>query len=104
MLIETLSIRPSGQPLLPDNKAAVYVHRRRAMHRRIIEQYRRDHTLCQRCLSDGRYTPAAEVHHIQPVAEGGATTERNLLALCLECHQTIHAIPTAKQLEFKAFS
>lgn len=50
---------------------------------------------CERCdlkapfnRSDG--TPYLEVHHIQPLAEGGADTVLNAAALCPNCHRECH--------------
>jgi DNA polymerase-1 len=34
-------------------------------------------------------TPAQEVHHIKPLADGGTHDERNLMALCTPCHSGI---------------
>lgn len=56
------------------------------------------HPLCQRCESEGRITPATEVHHIRPVEEAVGKAERerrmydphNLRALCRPCHVQTH--------------
>ena len=47
------------------------------------------HPLCEHCNSEGRLTAAEEVHHIQPLANGGTNDERNLMALCKSCHSRI---------------
>ena len=47
------------------------------------------HPLCEQCLSEGRLTPAEEVHHILPLANGGTNEEGNLMALCKSCHSKI---------------
>jgi hypothetical protein len=31
-----------------------------------------------------------EIHHIIPVRNGGASTEKNLIAICKNCHKKIH--------------
>lgn len=54
--------------------------------------------LCQRCLEEGRLTPAAEVHHIIPIEEGLTGTQctalaydpANVQALCHDCHVQTH--------------
>lgn len=46
----------------------------------------RDMRLCQVCLALGLLTPATEVDHIIPKAKGGADDERNLQAICTDCH------------------
>ena len=49
------------------------------------------HPLCEQCKSEGRLTAAEEVHHILPLANGGANDESNLMALCKSCHSKITA-------------
>jgi 5-methylcytosine-specific restriction enzyme A len=51
--------------------------------------------VCQGCnqtapfiRTDGR--PYLEVHHRQPLAEGGADTVENAIALCPNCHRERH--------------
>ncbi|MBC8673865.1 HNH endonuclease [Aeromonas hydrophila] len=39
-------------------------------------------------VSDG--TPYLEVHHIQPLANGGEDTIQNTMALCPNCHRKRH--------------
>jgi 5-methylcytosine-specific restriction enzyme A len=48
--------------------------------------YLAKHPLCEQCEKEGRLTPAAEVHHIVAVADGGSDAEENLMALCKPCH------------------
>lgn len=36
-------------------------------------------------------------HHVRPRAQGGSDTADNLLAVCLSCHQYIHARPAQAQ-------
>jgi hypothetical protein len=57
--------------------------------------------VCERCenqapfvKADGR--PFLEVHHIQPLAEGGADTILNTIALCPNCHRYLHYAVDAK--------
>ncbi|WP_354411979.1 HNH endonuclease signature motif containing protein [Marinobacterium sp. MBR-111] len=47
----------------------------------------RDKGLCQPCRRGGRVTPATEVDHIKPVAEGGTDADSNLEAICTSCHR-----------------
>ena len=47
----------------------------------------RDKGLCQNCLRHGRVTPATEVDHIVPVAQGGTDDLTNLEAICTSCHR-----------------
>jgi 5-methylcytosine-specific restriction protein A len=37
-------------------------------------------------LKHGLYVPAAEVHHLVPVDQGGSHDFSNLQALCQSCH------------------
>ena len=48
----------------------------------------RDSYLCQPCLATGRPTPAKEVDHIIPKAEGGTDDPENLQGICTPCHDT----------------
>jgi 5-methylcytosine-specific restriction protein A len=53
---------------------------------------RRDNYLCQcpDCLGgDKRLTPATEVDHIIPKAQGGGDHERNLRAVNTDCHKRL---------------
>jgi len=56
--------------------------------RRTSLAYRRDNPLCEDCLSEGRTTPADDVHHITPIRLDATLRldRRNLRALCRLCH------------------
>lgn len=58
--------------------------------KRIRDRYTEEHPLCERCLSEGRFTPVDEVHHILPVSKGGTHERTNLMSLCRSCHNKIH--------------
>ena len=53
-------------------------------------QLRRD-PLCARCLSLGRTTAAAEVHHVKGLRTHPllAFTPANMVSLCVPCHRTV---------------
>lgn len=57
---------------------------------------RRDHGLCQVCLSIGRYTPADQVDHIINKARGGTGADENLQSICRPCHQAKTAAEAMK--------
>lgn len=54
--------------------------------------------LCERCLEEGLYTPATEVHHAVPVEDALTRREKealmfdpgNLVSLCHACHVKEH--------------
>lgn len=46
----------------------------------------RDRHLCQPCLAIDRVTPATQVDHITPKANGGTDSTDNLQAICQPCH------------------
>ena len=48
------------------------------------------HPLCEECKERGRYVLATLVHHVKPLADGGTHDERNLMSLCVSCHERIH--------------
>lgn len=62
------------------------------------KSYRMQHPLCERCLANGIYTPATDIHHIVPISRAKdeltmwnfALNANNLMALCKECHCQIH--------------
>jgi 5-methylcytosine-specific restriction protein A len=54
--------------------------------RTIRDLYIAKHPLCEECFSQGKLTPADEVHHIVPVDQGGTHADENLQALCQSCH------------------
>lgn len=91
-----------GRVLVSDQRAAVRRHRDHARHRRLIALYSRTHVLCEACLLEGLPEPAEQVHHLVPVAHGGATEDGNLLAVCLACHERVGALPLIEQRALKA--
>lgn len=56
--------------------------------RRLSENYRREHPLCERCVEKDRTTPARHVHHRIPIKDAPTLRlERaNLMAVCVACH------------------
>lgn len=54
--------------------------------KRIRDRYIRNHPVCEICGEKA----AEEVHHVIPISEGGQHTDKNLMALCHECHKDIH--------------
>jgi 5-methylcytosine-specific restriction protein A len=73
--------------------------------KRIRDRYIAAHPLCEECKRQGKLTPAAEVHHILPLARGGTHDESNLMALCtpfphpsLQLHNPLHPYPCSVEL------
>ena len=58
--------------------------------RKIRDRYITAHPLCERCLTENRYTTADLVHHKKPLSEGGGNEESNLMSLCYSCHEKEH--------------
>ena len=56
----------------------------------IRDHYVIEHPLCEMCLEKGHLTPVDEVHHVLPIASGGAHEMINLMSLCKSCHTKIH--------------
>lgn len=65
----------------------------------VRKAYFQDHPLCERCLKEGRITPAHDIHHrLSPFAKGLTPEEKdrrafdwsNLMALCVDCHIKEH--------------
>jgi len=58
--------------------------------KRIRDRYIAAHPVCERCLAEGKFTPAQEVHHLQELSAGGDHAEENLCSLCKAHHSAIH--------------
>lgn len=81
-----------------NNKGKIY--RKAIMSRRWREMRRRKlsaQPLCERCLDEGRLTPATEVHHVRPVEDVPESAQlrllfdwHNLSSLCHDCHVKTH--------------
>ena len=67
--------------------------------KRIRQQYRGAHPLCERCLAQGRTTLATETHHRVNCGNDPdlQTAWGNLEALCSPCHAEHHAPEKAEQ-------
>lgn len=69
------------------------------MWKEVRKAYYEAHPLCERCLQEGRITPAHDIHHKLSCFKRGLTEEEkyrrafdpnNLMALCVECHIKEH--------------
>ena len=70
-----------------ESKAVYHSKRWQVVRKMYIES----HPVCEDCLKHRQFTPAEEVHHIVPLADGGAPyDESNLRSLCRCCHQKVH--------------
>ena len=58
--------------------------------KRIRDRKIKENPLCEECLKNGIYKAAEEVHHILPLADGGRSTQDNLMSLCRSCHLKMH--------------
>ncbi len=56
---------------------------------KMIEDYRKDHPLCEACKV---VKHADAVHHIRTRGAGGDNVPENLLSLCAEHHGEVHAM------------
>lgn len=69
-----------------------------AKWRHIRDDYLGTHHLCENCLKNRIYTPSQCVHHIVPIEDARDKIEmaslaynpNNLMALCIDCHVSIH--------------
>ena len=69
-----------------------------ARWQRLRRQMLAAHPQCELCVGERRYRPATEVHHRVPVLSVADSVSRqalmfdtgNLMALCHECHVTVH--------------
>jgi 5-methylcytosine-specific restriction protein A len=59
--------------------------------RKVRRLHLEEFPLCQRCMDQGRVTPATMVHHKQEVKAGGDPfATDNLESICLACHNVEH--------------
>ena len=52
-----------------------------------VQILKRDGYLCTACIERGRPTPATDVDHIKPKANGGSDEPDNLTSMCKPCHE-----------------
>ena len=77
-----------------------------ARWRHVRNSYFMEHPLCERCLSEGRTKETEEIHHVIPLKACGGDInyllqlafdyDNNLMAVCSQCHEDIHAEMRAK--------
>lgn len=71
--------------------------------RKLRDIYMKEHPLCEECLSQGKITPAQDIHHKESPFKNGETNHmllldyNNLQALCKECHGNKHSKQQGKQ-------
>jgi len=63
-----------------------------------------DHSLCESCSCELSNYKNAEYHHKQLYSEGGKTKKENIMVLCTNCHDLIHArkkieVPSEKEMD-----
>ena len=77
-------------------RQAIYQSKR---WKELRKAYYEEHPLCERCLQEGRITPAQDIHHKLSCFVRGLTEEEkyriafdpnNLMALCVDCHIKEH--------------
>ena len=61
--------------------------------RRRLTALDRDGWRCRKCGRAGRL----EVHHRQPLKDGGSNDLENLLTLCVSCHKAAHKRPVSAE-------
>lgn len=67
-------------------------YKSKAWQRKRENVLRRDEYMCRECRRYGRTTPAATVHHINPVEQHPEwrLASWNLISLCAACHDKMH--------------
>ena len=58
--------------------------------KKIRDNYIKKNPLCEKCFSEGKLTLGKLVHHKKSISEGGTNEEKNLMTLCVSCHEKIH--------------
>ena len=76
-----------------------------ARWRHVRKAYFMEHPLCLKCLAEGRTTATQEIHHVIPLKSCNgdlnyllqlAFDYDNLMSVCCQCHEDIHAAMRAK--------
>jgi hypothetical protein len=85
--------RPRGRVVPTRSMSERAVFARDPLVKAWVLQQARD--CCERCHQPSPFTlpsgePYLEVHHVQPLAEGGPDTVENAVALCPNCHRHLH--------------
>ena len=93
--VEVRRKRLSEAQKIPDKVQVISVAYRRNPDV-IVEVLNHAKGKCERCKSDAPFirakdnTPYLEIHHWDPLAEGGEDTVENAMALCPNCHRELH--------------
>jgi len=75
----------------------------------VIETIERANGKCELCCKDAPFvkikdkTPFLEVHHVNPLANGGEDTLNNTVALCPNCHREAHLGINKDKIKKKLF-
>lgn len=89
--------KPKRQNNSPKRKERMQIYNT-ARWRELRESKLRNNPLCEKCLEEGRTTPADDIHHIQSfmssddpiIRKALAFDSNNLMSLCDWCHQKVH--------------
>ena len=98
--LEELAKRPAGRS--PRQYTAT--EKRYARNPFVAElAKRRAAGVCDLCGKDApfknKWGPYLEAHHVKPLAEGGADSIENVVALCPNCHRKIHSLQERKDID-----
>jgi 5-methylcytosine-specific restriction endonuclease McrA len=93
MKIKNFRFKSTIKQVQTDNRRKVEAHRKNSINRKLVEQYRKAHALCERCLAQRHYVPTEQIHHVKDILDGGTSQPDNLLALCVPCHELVTAEP-----------
>lgn len=94
-------------PYKHDNQYAEYYNS--TAWNKLRNYYLTQHSLCENCLSQGKVTPAEEVHHkniIGSRVDGRwerTLDENNLMSLCKSCHRKMHDMARRQGLGYVDF-
>ena len=104
--INRKQISHSDVPYRHTDNSSKYYNSKQWHHLR--QYYIRRHPLCEICLSKDIIKPADEVHHKRFILSGSTDEERyllltdesNLMSVCSECHDKLHAYAKRRHLRY----
>ena len=88
--------RLSARANIPPERIETTIYRYNRNRDVVAERLHRAHGVCEECDRQAPFNrkkdgaPFLEVHHVQPLSQGGLDTVENTIAVCPNCHAEMH--------------
>jgi len=96
MRIPSLKIKSTANMIADPHVELIRDMRNNPRNRQLVGLYRKQHGLCEVCLTETKINPTDEIHHIVPLPSGTFAFS-NLLAVCRECHERLQKDMTPEE-------